>query len=583
MRQQHDQLQEEYAQQEEQGGLSLLGIDPVKDKAAYDIQQNYIARTKAAADELATKGFIDSGRRRGLMEVKSLYTNQVVPLQNQLKIRQERAEELRRMQLQDPTFRATMNPNDTDLMTGLKNPNAFNYDGVSGNQLYTSAAKKLEQLSKTIDQDIPEMISNPKIKFDYFTLVQSGATPEQAAMAMKRNGYDPTVIDKMTSMIHSTIDSTMREFGVYDKFKGNDKAIDELWNSTSQAAYNAIGTKQFGNAHDSWSEGNARMAQQLAQQRQQNQIDYAPTDVDEDPEITDSDKYNKANKDLSTLKTLLKNGKYTPSSYYKNSKEFKDYEVALKKRKDELAKNPNQNTMTGFGVTIKPPSNYSEYQKSKQIEGIAGKYGINNFVKLQSKLEGDLDNMRKMSKTMWVDDNQDVAKKHYLQNIISNKVQSQKFEDEVGISPQEILNDPKKLEILRFGINPRKGLFAQYSESPTKHKKVSLDYGVSGNSYSSTDSRINAAYNKAFEGNLDGNDLISTGHFKKVNGGYETTTMSDRNNKPIFVSDDDIKSGLDNETVSVLFNNILNKVYWNNSSYARTSVSAQPTKVGGGK
>ena len=31
------------------------------------------------------------------MELKSLYTNQVVPLQNQLKIRQERAEELRRM------------------------------------------------------------------------------------------------------------------------------------------------------------------------------------------------------------------------------------------------------------------------------------------------------------------------------------------------------------------------------------------------------------------------------------------------------------------------------------------------------
>ena len=31
--------------------------------------------TKKAADELATKGFIDSGRRRGLMELKSLYLN----------------------------------------------------------------------------------------------------------------------------------------------------------------------------------------------------------------------------------------------------------------------------------------------------------------------------------------------------------------------------------------------------------------------------------------------------------------------------------------------------------------------------
>ena len=136
LRAQHDQLAEEYAQQEQQGGLSLLGIDPVKDKAAYDIQQNYIAKTKEAADQLATKGFIDAGRRRNLMELKSLYANQVVPLQNQLKIRQERAEELRRMQLQDPTFRATINPNDISLTEGLKSPTAFNYDGVSGNQLY---------------------------------------------------------------------------------------------------------------------------------------------------------------------------------------------------------------------------------------------------------------------------------------------------------------------------------------------------------------------------------------------------------------------------------------------------------------
>lgn len=121
---------------------------------------------------------------------------------------------------------------------------------MAGSDLYNSAAKKLEQLSKTIDQDIPEMIKNPKIKFDYFTLVQSGATPEKAAMAMKREGYDPAVVDKMTNMIHGTIDSTMREFGVYEKFRGNDKVINELWDSTAQAAYNAIGTKQFGNVTD---------------------------------------------------------------------------------------------------------------------------------------------------------------------------------------------------------------------------------------------------------------------------------------------------------------------------------------------
>jgi len=132
LREQHDKLQEEFSQQQTQGGLSLLGIDKVKDKAAYDIQQNFIQKTQEAANELATKGFIDSGRRRNLADLKALYSNQVVPLENQLKIRQGRAEELRKVQLQNPTYRATMNPNDVSLDAGLANPDAFNYDGVAG-------------------------------------------------------------------------------------------------------------------------------------------------------------------------------------------------------------------------------------------------------------------------------------------------------------------------------------------------------------------------------------------------------------------------------------------------------------------
>ena len=329
-----------------------MGIDPVKDKAAYDIQQNYIARTKDAADQLATKGFIDSGRRRGLMEIKSLYTNQVVPLQNQLKIRQERAEELRKIQLQDPTFRATSNPNDVDLMTGLKNPNAFNYDGVSGNQLYSTAAKKLEQLSKTINQDVPELKKMPKLSFQYFTAIQSGATPDQAANAMKREGYDPAVVDKMTNMIHGTIDSTMREFGVYDKFKGNDKAINELWDSTSQAAYNAIGTKQFGQVHDSWGEGNARRAQE--QQQQQPQL--PKLGVNYTPEITDKDEYNRLTEISNGAKGLVSKSKIagaSPTGGIQYSYDDKSSTESINKSKNELMSIAKKNGMLNL---FKPSS-----------------------------------------------------------------------------------------------------------------------------------------------------------------------------------------------------------------------------------
>lgn len=216
--------------------------------------------TKRAADELATKGFIDSGRRRNLYGLKQQYNQNVVPLQNQLKIRQERAEELRRMQLQDPTFRATLNPNEIGLTSGLKNPEAFNYSGVSGNQMYKSVAEKANQLSKVIEQEHPELIKSG-LSYNYFTAVQSGASLEQVDAAMRRQ-FNPKDVDKMTNLMRGVVESTFNEFGVSQKFANNPKVQDELWQTASQGLYAALGSKQFGTMHDSWGEGNARRAQE---------------------------------------------------------------------------------------------------------------------------------------------------------------------------------------------------------------------------------------------------------------------------------------------------------------------------------
>ena len=221
--------------------------------------------TKKAADELATKGFIDSGRRRNLYGLKQKYNNEVLPLENQLKIRQSRAEELRRMQLQDPTFRATMNPNEVGLITGLKNPEAFNYSGVSGNQMYKSVAEKANQLSKVIEQEHPELIKSG-LSYNYFTAVQSGASLEQVDAAMRRQ-FNPKDVDKMTNLMRGVVESTFNEFGVPQKFANNQQVQDELWQTASQGLYAALGSKQFGSMHDSWGEGNARRAQALADAR----------------------------------------------------------------------------------------------------------------------------------------------------------------------------------------------------------------------------------------------------------------------------------------------------------------------------
>lgn len=517
MRQQHDQLQEEYAQQEEQGGLSLLGIDPVKDKVAYDIQQNYIARTKDAADQLATKGFIDSGRRRGLMEIKSLYTNQVVPLQNQLKIRQERADMLYKMKLQNPTYRATMDPNSVSLTSGLKDPNAFNFDGVSGSDLYNSAAKKLEQLSKTINQDVPELKKMPKLSFQYFTAIQSGATPDQAANAMKREGYDPAVVDKMTNMIHGTIDSTMREFGVYDKFKGNDKAINELWDSTSQAAYNAIGTKQFGNVTDQ--AGMHSWQRSLAQKDEQERLQQAnKQNILEDPEVVNDELYKKH----SSLIDYMKSGKYK-SSKRKNG--F-DYDAEIKKidnsdlpqwRKDAAKKGIAQSRM--FDSSI-------DNTMDKKIEALGKKYKTTDINEIIKREQQELEKTKQLISVRYYNSADNSASKQIIENLkFSNDPKDKEFVK----SLPKLKSGDVDYSSIRTGISPIKGYVVEYVDENGKIKQNKIHSSKTGSPtlMNYNPENLTKTYDKMIRGDFNVKDIELMGEF------INTSNLSEKQRKEL--------------------------------------------------
>lgn len=297
MREQHDKLAEDFATQEQIGGLSLLGLKEGVDDEAIKIHQNYMAETKKAADELATKGFVESGRRKNLYGLKQQYNQNVLPLENQLKIRQERAKMLYERQLADPTFRATMDPNSVSLTAGLKDPNAFNFDGVSGNQLYRSVAEKASQLSKVIEQKHPDLLKSG-LAYQYFTAVQSGADLSQIDAAMKQQ-FNPADVDKMTSLLSGIVHSTFNEFGVPQKFANNPDIQQELWQTAAQGLYAAAGQKQFGTMTDQWGMSMAQRSldQQPPPELPKLGVNYAP-------EITNTDEYNNLNITASHAKGL---------------------------------------------------------------------------------------------------------------------------------------------------------------------------------------------------------------------------------------------------------------------------------------
>lgn len=473
--------------------------------------------TKRAADELATKGFIDSGRRRNLYGLKQQYNQNVVPLQNQLKIRQERADMLYKMKLQNPTYRATLDPNSIALTAGLKDPNAFNFDGVAGSDLYNSAAKKLEQLSKTIDQDIPELKKMPRLSFQYFTAIQSGATPEQAANAMKREGYDPTTVDRMTNMIHNTIDSTMQEFGVYDKFKNDPKTIEELWNTTSQAAYSAIGTKQFGNVTDQ--AGMHSWQRRLARKDEEERLQQAnKQNILEDPEIVNDELYKKH----SSVIDYMKSGKYK-SSKRKNG--F-DYDAEIKKidnsdlpqwRKDAAKKGIAQSRMFDSSV---------DNTMDKKIEALSRKYKTTNINEIIKREQQELEKTKQLISVRYYNSADNSASKQIIENLkFSNDPKDKEFVK----SLPKLKNGEVDYSSVRTGISPIKGYVVEYVDENGKIKQNKIHSSKTGSPtlMNYNPENLTKTYDKMIRGDFNVKDIESLGEF------INTSNLSEKQRKEL--------------------------------------------------
>ena len=173
MREQHDKLQEEYAQQELLGGAAALGLQKGVDDEGIAINQAYMDATKQASDELATKGFIDAGRRRSLMGLKQQYTQKVLPIQNALKEKDAAIKMDRERRAKDSTYVSQFDPSKVAVTDYLGNTNAFNARGVSGDAIYKDAAQAISNLKGIAASELPALKSSGLMD-QYFTLMKNG-------------------------------------------------------------------------------------------------------------------------------------------------------------------------------------------------------------------------------------------------------------------------------------------------------------------------------------------------------------------------------------------------------------------------
>lgn len=274
-----------------------------------------------AQEDLATKGIIDHGRRQNIIRLKSQYNKEIIPLQTQLEIRKAKANEMNSIREKNPQVEFNRDPNAVSLEQGLRDPNAYNFETVDKVQLTSYVGNAVKPIAGVIEQELPSFFNNPKVSFGIISRIVSGASTGEVEQAMKMNGFDPSKASKITSLIRGAIETGMDAFGVRQKFNGNDEAIGRMWDTAALGAYQALGTKQFGNLTDEWAQYKAQKALDAPPAASP----AVPMDVVVDPEVV-----GEFDTDLELLKGINNdNGRHILSAQKEKSRK-KAVEIAKK-------------------------------------------------------------------------------------------------------------------------------------------------------------------------------------------------------------------------------------------------------------
>lgn len=249
LREQHDRLQEEYDQAAILSAQGLSGLNPEQDAAALTAHQTYQQELEKAANDLSSKGFIDSGRRQNLSKLKTMYATQVMPYEKQLAERKRAAEMLWERKLADPSYQETFDPSSVSLDRGLKDPNAFKFQGVSKSAIEKEVASKAVLLKDYADKQ-PE-IGKALLPFQRLMKTMQGASLEdiQKALALEV-GEQPA--NALIGALNTIVKDTVGKYNVDEMFAGRADVIEDIYKAAGAGLIAAIGGPKYSVITDSY-------------------------------------------------------------------------------------------------------------------------------------------------------------------------------------------------------------------------------------------------------------------------------------------------------------------------------------------
>lgn len=205
------------------------------DKKAHSLYSAYSKALEQEADRLAKQGLSPSSRQ-SMLNMRSRYARDIVPIENAYKRKQAQIEEQRKALLQNPTLLLSRMAANTSLDDYLDNPD-LSYESYSGALLTQQVASAAANIAKEArDSEEGRRKLRRILPYQYELMQQKGFSRE-AVMKAIMNSPDADKI--LTGLVEDAIGTS----GVRDW--RNNATLARAYDYARQGLYNAIGGTDY--------------------------------------------------------------------------------------------------------------------------------------------------------------------------------------------------------------------------------------------------------------------------------------------------------------------------------------------------
>lgn len=236
--------QEFYTIQEKLGELDAQSsiwenlINKSQDPEVYEQYKGYSDTLKSQADKLLQYGLTPNSRR-DLLKMRSLYSSQILPIENAYTRRQQLLDEQRQALQKNPTLIYNLDMNDVRLKDLIDNP-TLQPESISGALLTQQVSEQVAPLAKQIVQDVREGGAKANewksiLGDQYFEKVyRTGFEPDDIYKAMRGQG-PKILVDAVQQAINS---SGVRAWN-------NEDALRQAYQYANKGLFSAIGQTDY--------------------------------------------------------------------------------------------------------------------------------------------------------------------------------------------------------------------------------------------------------------------------------------------------------------------------------------------------